>query len=261
MGNVKYKEPSKGIRSMIDGVERSARTSLGHDGNVEEYYRIKLDSLMPYSEQAREFFDDQEIDDLAETIRIHGVLNPLVVVKSSNNVECYEIISGERRFRAAKKIGMETVPCIIVGDSDRLPEIALIDNMQRAGLHPIEIGVAFSKLCQNNPHKQHQEIAQDIGVSKSKFSQYLRLSNFHHDVRSWLLMNKQASLRTLRNLDTNITLEELQHRKRKILTKGTVFKIEIRNGELEVSATKIALLDDKARLDLKKMLEKLMGSL
>ena len=257
MGKVKYKEPSKGIRSMVEAAERSSRTSLGHDGNVEEYYRIKLGNLLPYSEQAREFFDDQEINDLAETIRTHGVLNPLVVVRSSSNAGCYEIISGERRFRAAKKIGMETVPCIIVGDSGRLPEIALIDNLQRAGLHPIEIGLAFSKLCQNNSHKQHQEIAQDIGVSKSKFSQYLRLASFQPDVRKWLLVNKHNSLRALRNLDTNITIEEIQKRRRKIPTTSNVLKVEFRNGELKISTPEISLLNEKFRAELKSKLEEL----
>lgn len=260
MGKVKYKEPSKGIRSMVEAAERSARSSIGHDGNVEEYYKLRITSLVPYSEQAREIFDEKEINDLADTIKVHGILNPLVVVKSVNNPGSYEIISGERRFRAAQKIGIEFVPCIILGDSKRLPEIALIDNMQRAGLHPIEIGMAFSKLCKNNPHKQHQEIAHDIGVSKSKFSQYLRLADFLPDVRKWLLENKQASLRSLRAIDTNVSLEEIKQRK-KNTSKGTILRVELIDGNLNISTPKLIYLNDESKKELKEKLFSLLSAL
>lgn len=126
----------------------------------------------PY--QPREYFDEQALKELADSIKEHGVVQPIIVKKS---IKGYEIIAGERRTRAAKMAGLDKIPAIVREFNDQeMMEIALIENIQRENLNPIEEAEAFSKIIENNNFTQEQ-VAQKFGKSRSYITNLLGLLN------------------------------------------------------------------------------------
>jgi ParB family chromosome partitioning protein len=112
----------------------------------EEIKKIPIDSIVPNRFQPRTVFDDEKIEELARTIHTHGIIQPIVVRQFDGN---YEIIAGERRWRAMKKLGWEEAPAIIKNYSDReTASVALIENLQREELSPIEEAIAYGKLLE-----------------------------------------------------------------------------------------------------------------
>ena len=126
----------------------------------------------PY--QPREYFDEQALKELADSIKEHGVVQPIIVKKS---IKGYEIIAGERRTRAAKMAGLDKIPAIVREFNDQeMMEIALIENIQRENLNPIEEADAFAKIIENNNFTQEQ-VAQKFGKSRSYITNLLGLLN------------------------------------------------------------------------------------
>lgn len=133
---------------------------------------ISLDELRPNPYQPRKNFDAKALEDLISSIKEHGVVQPLVVRKS---IRGYEIVAGERRFRAAKEAGLEQVPVVVRDFSDeQMMEIALIENLQREDLNPIEIAQAYQKLMQHFSITQ-EELSVRVGKSRPHVTNYLRL--------------------------------------------------------------------------------------
>lgn len=130
----------------------------------DEVKNIPIDRIVPSPYQPREIFEEERIEELCQTIRTHGIIQP-IVVRMRN--EMYEIIAGERRFRAVKKLEMETIPAIVREFNDtQAASIALIENLQREGLTSIEEANAYQKLI--DLHQLTQEsLAQRIGKSQS----------------------------------------------------------------------------------------------
>ena len=126
----------------------------------------------PY--QPREYFDETALQELAESIKEHGVVQPIIVKKS---IKGYEIIAGERRTRASKMAGKETIPAIVRDFNDQeMMEVALIENIQRENLNPIEEAEAFAKIIEANDLTQEQA-AQKFGKSRSYVTNLLGLLN------------------------------------------------------------------------------------
>ena len=151
----------------------------------EEIKEIPIANIIPNRYQPRTVFDDARIDELALTIRTHGLIQPIVVRQYEE--DNYEIIAGERRFRAATKLGWEKVPAIIKNLNDtETASVALIENLQREELTAIEEAVAYQKLIEL--HNLTQEaLAQRLGKGQSTIANKLRLLKLPEEIKRALL--------------------------------------------------------------------------
>lgn len=140
----------------------------------EKIEKIKIIDIEPNRNQPRRNFDMEAIEELAESIKIYGVIQPIIVTKKDGY---YEIVAGERRWRASKKAGLTEIPCIIRNDDERKSkEIALIENIQREDLNPIEKAKGFKQLIDEYGLKQ-QELADIMGMNRSTVTNCLRILN------------------------------------------------------------------------------------
>ena len=147
---------------------------------------IDTDLLRPNKFQPRTHIDDDRIDDLARSIRANGIIQPIVVRKVEQG---YEIIAGERRWRAAQRAGLFKVP-VVVRDipEEKLLAIALIENIQREDLNPIEEAVAYRRLS-DEFHLTQEQIAEAVGKDRSSIANYVRLLRLPHEVRASVASN------------------------------------------------------------------------
>ncbi len=141
---------------------------------------IPIDNVVPSPLQPRNQFVDAPLDDLMDSIRQHGIIQPLIARKVNGK---YELIAGERRWRASKKLGLATVPVIERTASDRdVLEMALIENLQREDLNPIEEAAGYVRLAKEFTLKQ-EEIATRVGKSRASVANAMRLLDLHADVQ------------------------------------------------------------------------------
>ncbi|WP_053361214.1 nucleoid occlusion protein [Bacillus sp. FJAT-27251] len=163
----------------------------------DEIRKIPIDDIVPNRFQPRTVFDDEKIEELARTIHTHGVIQPIVIREFEDGK--YEIIAGERRWRAMRKLGWEEVPAIVNNLTDaETASVALIENLQREELSPIEEAMAYGKLLEI--HNLTQEaLAQRLGKGQSTVANKLRLLKLPQEVQDALL-NKQISERHARSL-------------------------------------------------------------
>ena len=156
-------------------------------GNEETVKNIKIVDIEPNTTQARKTFKEESIDELANSIKNYGVLQPIIVESKG---KYYRIIAGERRWRAAKKAGLDTIPCLIRDeDEQKNKEISLIENIQRENLNPIEKALGYKELIDNYNLKQ-QELADRLGISRSYVANTLRILNLDKRVIELALEGK-----------------------------------------------------------------------
>jgi ParB family chromosome partitioning protein len=142
---------------------------------------VPLDQIIPSPLQPRTTFIESPLDDLVESIRQHGIIQPLIVRVVDGK---YELIAGERRWRASKKLGLATAPIIEREASDRdVLEMALIENLQREGLNPMEEASGYVRLAKEFSLKQ-EEIAARVGKSRASVANAMRLLDLHKDVQA-----------------------------------------------------------------------------
>ena len=155
---------------------------------AEEVIKLPIDQIVPNRFQPRTIFDDEKIEELSRTIHTHGVIQPIVVRKTSDNQ--YDIIAGERRYRAMKKLQWTEVPAIVRNLTDKeTASIALIENLQREELTAIEEAVAYQKLLEL--HELTQEaLAQRLGKGQSTVANKLRLLRLPDEVQQAILKRK-----------------------------------------------------------------------
>ncbi len=174
-------------------------SSLITDTNVREFkaIEIKIESIQESSSQARTEFDDIKLDELADSIRKNGILQPLIVQEISENQ--YELIAGERRLRASKLANLQKIPCLIKDVSSRdAAVIGLVENIQRAQLNAIDESIGFKHLSEKH-NLDPKEIGLLVGKSRSYVSNSLRLSKLSDKAINALKSN-QASLGQIRPL-------------------------------------------------------------
>lgn len=141
-------------------------------GNEESVQEIKIKELRPNPYQPRKHFEPEAIEELKESIIEHGILQPLVVRKS---IRGFEIVVGERRYRAAKAAGFETVPAVVRDLSEQqMMELAVLENLQREDLNPIEEGAAYQTLMEKLNLTQ-EEVAKRLGKSRPHIANHIRL--------------------------------------------------------------------------------------
>ena len=150
-------------------------------GKKKDISFLKLEEIEPNPNQPRKKFNEETLLSLADSIKSNGVIQPILVRKTSN--EKYQIIAGERRFRAAKMVGLEEIPVIVKNvHKEKVTEIALIENLQRENLNPIEEAKSFLSLVENYGLTQG-EVAKKVGKSRSAVTNTIRLLNLPQDVK------------------------------------------------------------------------------
>jgi len=148
---------------------------------------ISVHQIVPNPFQPRRHFDEEQLKELAESIKTHGVLQPLLVRKGQDK---YQLIAGERRLRASKLAGLSTVPVVIKELSDQTTmEIALVENLQREDLNPLEEAEAYKRLI-NEFNLTQDRIAQAVGKSRSAIANTIRLLNLTEEAREKLTNNE-----------------------------------------------------------------------
>ena len=153
----------------------------------ERYAEIDIEQIKPNPLQARLKFDKESIDELALSIKESGILQPIVVIPDRDH---YKIIIGERRWRAAQKIGLKKIPALIrsMAKVQQL-ETSLVENLQREDLNPLEIALAYQKMIQELNYTQ-QKIAKKVGKDRSSVANYLRLLNLPKEMQDNLAERK-----------------------------------------------------------------------
>lgn len=147
--------------------------------------KISINQLKPNKEQPRKYFDETRHLELTESIKEHGVIQPILVMKDKSSGD-YIIVAGERRWRAAKKAGLKEVPVVEMDLTDKeLMEVSLIENIQRQDLNPIEEANAFQRLMEDFKMTQ-EEISQRVGKSRAAISNTIRLLNLDSRVLDYL---------------------------------------------------------------------------
>ena len=204
------------------------------DNNNSEVVSLYLDDIIPNRFQPREYFDEQALKELAVSIKEHGVIQPIIVRKVENK---YEIIAGERRYKAATMAGLTKIPAIVKNlDDKESSKVALIENLQRRDLTPIEEARTYQKILELEGEMTQEELATTIGKTQSSVSNKLRLLSLPEEVQDALLKNKisERHARSLLNLKDKI--DQI-----KMLDRIITDKMTVREVDKEIKAMK----DDK----------------
>lgn len=198
----------------------------------EKPQEIALSKIDRNEKQPRKIFNDELLNELAQSIKTHGVIQPIIVVKKDDR---FMIVSGERRFRASKLAGLKEIPAIIRNYTDaEIAEIALIENLQREDLNPIESAKAIKELIENFNLTQ-EEVAEKIGKSRSAITNTLRLLSLAPEVIKYIETGKLSAghgkiLASIEDVETQV----------KIATMAVEGKISVRELEkyLQVISSK-----------------------
>ena len=199
MSAKKVKGLGRGLEALFGGNESDASDLLDDGGN--RYEEVPLSQVFPGSAQPRTRIEPESLAELAESIRQQGIINPIVVRLQERGR--YEIIAGERRYQAAKLIGLDTVP-VIVRDADKRQALAmaLIENIQREDLNPIEEAAGIQRLIDDCGYT-HEEAAQAIGRSRTGVTNLLRLLGLTEEVKQMVIQGEleMGHARALLGLD------------------------------------------------------------
>lgn len=166
-----------GLGKGLDALFSSNIANISEEEKIKEgeaIVNLKLIEVEPNKNQPRMNFNDEKIKDLAESIKEYGVIQPIIVTKKN---DYYQIVAGERRWRAAKKAGLNEIPAIIRNYTEQKnKEVALIENIQREDLNPIEKATALKEIIEKYGMKQH-ELASKLGISRSGIANTMRILN------------------------------------------------------------------------------------
>ena len=185
--------------------------------------KVAINQLIPNRYQPRKFFDEEKLNELSESIKERGIIQPIIVRYSKNNKNEYEVIAGERRWRAAKKAGLTEVPVIITEIDDfKSLEFAIIENVQRDDLNPLEEAQGYQRLIDEFSY-DHSKVSKFIGKSRSYITNSLRLLSLPKNVLN-LLSEKKISAGHAKIL---VGLENAEFIASKILEK----KLSVRQSE------------------------------
>ncbi len=235
--------------------------------NKDSINTISINLIKPNNEQPRKNFDEEKIGYLAQSIKEHGIIQPLVLKKEGN---LYTIVAGERRWRAAKIAGLKELPCITMDISDKdILEISLIENIQREDLNPIEEALAYKKLLEDFRITQ-SELSNRIGKSRVTIANTMRLMNLDERVQQYLIegiiteghgrallaiensdlqyefaqkvIDNKLSVRELERLIKNISVEKAN---KELLRELNPYYKDVRNQLQDYFGTKVNILDKK----------------
>ncbi len=197
----------KGIRSLLQNIDSDLKTTAGTlkapvVETITGINRIPLERIIINPKQPRRDFDEQSLNELAVSIRVHDIIQPVTVSQLQDGK--YQLITGERRFRAAKLAGLKDLPAYIRHANDNeLLELALLENLQREDLNAIEVGLSYKRMMEELEYTQEQ-VAERMGKERSTVTNYIRLLKLPPDIQ---LSVRNGSLsmghaRALVNVDT-----------------------------------------------------------
>lgn len=191
----------KGLGALISNNPK--QKDSGFDtGNQDRVWYIPVTSIKPSQHQPRQNFNPVDLEELSSSIKEHGVLQPLLVIERPDGG--YELVAGERRWRASQMAGLATVPALIKKfENQQRMEVALIENIQRENLSPIEEAFAYQRLMEEFNLTQ-QEVSEKVGKSRSAVANFIRLLSLPEEVKA-ALAEKRISMgqaRALLSLDT-----------------------------------------------------------
>ena len=199
----------------------------------EELLEVEIDMIDPNPDQPRVNFNEDKLNELAQSIRANGLVQPLLLRRITNGR--YQIVAGERRWRAAQRAGLQRINAVVRSIPDsKLLELALIENIQREELNPIEEASAYQRLIHNLGLTQ-DEVAQQVGKDRSSITNYLRLLKLPEDIQKMLEdeLISMGHARALLGLDTKDQI-------RKLANQVVEKKLSVRQTEQAVQALKRA---------------------
>jgi len=184
---------------------------------------IRIDSIKPNPYQPRMIWDEQELADLAESIRTNGVIQPIIVRLAESG---FELIAGERRFRAAKMAGLETIPALVrEANDEKMLELALIENIHRTSLNPIERAKAYQNYLKTFSLTQ-AKAAERLSEDRSAIANYLRILDLPEDIKQ-MLINRQLTMGHARAI-LSLPTDELR---RKLANRAMAGRLSVRDVE------------------------------
>jgi ParB family chromosome partitioning protein len=197
----------KGIRSLLQSIDTEMKTSSGALKTsvveaVTTMQRIAVSDIEPNPKQPRKDFDEQALQELAQSIKMHDLVQPVTVAVMANGK--YRLIAGERRWRAAKLAAIKDIPAYIrKADDQQLLELALLENLQREDLNAMEIALSYKRMMEELNHTQ-EEVAERMGKERSTVANYIRLLKLPPDIQVAVRKNQltMGHARALINVDT-----------------------------------------------------------
>lgn len=197
----------KGIRSLLQSIDTDLKNSAGHlkPQAIEAatgVLRLAVENIETNPKQPRRDFDEQALQELAQSIKLHDIIQPITVSKLHGNK--YRLISGERRLRAAKIAGLKDIPAYIRQANDQeLLELALLENLQREDLNAMEIALSYKRMMEELSHTQEQ-VAERMGKDRSTVTNYIRLLKLPPDIQVAVRSGEisMGHARALINVDT-----------------------------------------------------------
>ena len=247
----------KGLSALISD-KVAVEDFLWEEQPNEKIEIIDINLIIPRQDQPRKYFNEEALKELAASISIHGVIQPIIVRKFNDK---YEIVAGERRWRASKSLDLKEIPAVVrTIDAQNAAKISLIENVQRENLNPIEEAYAYKKIMEDYELKQ-DELGEAVGKSRTYISNSIRLLNLDKRVVDYLYEGKLTTGhgKVLLGLEKEKQLEAAE----KIISLG----LNVRDTEDEVKKTKTKIKKSKTKgnskvdAHLKDLEENLMRSL
>jgi ParB family transcriptional regulator, chromosome partitioning protein len=244
----------RGLSSLIPKLNQPGQIPAPAEGQLtdEKIIQVPLELIAKNPFQPRENFDYNDLEDLVESIKKHGILQPLVVTKSADG---YQLIAGERRFRAAEIIGSKTVPVIVrTATNNEKLELALIENLQRQNLNPIEEARAYQKLISEFNLTQ-EEAALRVGKKRTTVANTLRMLDLPAEIQQALAERKITPGHAKIILSVESEPERFKLYKKIINTPLTVRdadaavkKVQVKTHERKIHGQSLEILDQEDQL-------------
>ena len=221
------------------GLGRGLSSLIGDSDIKTSNDKISISSIIPNKNQPRKFFDKDDLDELATSIKERGIIQPLIVRKSDDQDDKYELIAGERRWQAAQAAGLHNVPVVVIqADNLKSLELAIIENVQRKDLNPIEEAESYRNLIENFDYDQEM-VSKFIGKSRSHISNSLRLLSLPEKLIGMIRESKisQGHAKILIGLENALLLAD-KIIKKKLSVRQTESLVRLLNNVVKKILTK-----------------------
>ncbi|NOT73722.1 MAG: ParB/RepB/Spo0J family partition protein [Cyclobacteriaceae bacterium] len=185
---MKKKALGRGLSALLSDTPETGKLEEAPEATSGPMNELAISEIEVNPFQPRQYFDKEALAELAESIKVHGIIQPITVRRLSRNQ--YQLISGERRFQASRLAGLKTIPAYVrSADDQQMLEMALIENIQRENLNPIEIALSYQRLLTECNLKQ-EELGERVGKNRTTVTNYLRLLKLPPDIQISLRDNK-----------------------------------------------------------------------